>query len=163
MKGKTRFAILALLFASAPAAWARPVAEDAKPAPPASGPKEPRPELAPQEVVRIVLDALKDNDKPREDAGIETTFRFASDANKEVTGPLERFKKMVKTPRYRPMLNHKSAKLGLFLVDGDAATQRVTIVDAEGKEVTYLFILSKDKKTGCWMTDGVVIPESVEA
>ncbi len=163
MKRKMTIAVLALLVATSPPARAAGSADDPKDAPPSGVPAAPKPELAPQEVVRIVLDALKKNDTPREDAGIETTFRFASAANKRVTGPIERFKKLVKTPHYRPMLNHKSARLGLSLVDGNTVTQRVTIIDADGREAVYEFTLSKDAETGCWMTDAVVIPESVEA
>ncbi len=165
MKRKTTIVVLALLAAASPAARTAIGADDAKnaPAAPSRDPTAPKPELSPQEVVRIVLDALRKNDTPREDAGIETTFRFASAANKEVTGPLERFKKMVKAPRYRPLLNHKSARMGISLVDGNTATQRVTITAADGKEAVYEFVLSKDAETGCWMTDAVVVPESVEA
>ena len=61
----------------------------------------PQPEvgLEPQDVVRIVINALANNDKPFADAGIATTFAFASPANKVNTGPLERFTRMVKSPR----------------------------------------------------------------
>ncbi len=163
MKRKEIFVGLALLVACAPPARAVEGADDAKDVPPPGAPSSPKPDLSPQEVIRIVLDALKKNDTPREDAGIETTFRFASAANKKVTGPLDRFKKLVKTPPYRPMLNHKSARQGILLVDGNNATQRVTIIAADGSEAVYEFILSKDAETGCWMTDGVVVPESVEA
>ncbi|MEJ7638856.1 MAG: DUF4864 domain-containing protein, partial [Singulisphaera sp.] len=155
MKRKMTLVVLALLLASPPVRGAGG-ADDPKDAPPSDVPAAPKPEHSPQEVVRIVLDALKKNDTPREDAGIETTFRFASAANKKVTGPLERFKTLVKNPRYRPMLNHKSARLGISLVDGNTATQRVTIIDADGKEAVYEFALSKDAETGCWMTDAVV-------
>src|SRR3954451_2111401 len=62
--------------------------------------------LSPGEVVKIVMNALRDNDA--KDGGIAITFDFASPQNKKVTGPLERFVPMVKTPAYAPMLNHKS-------------------------------------------------------
>lgn len=49
----------------------------------AEGADLPKPslELAPQDVVRIVIGALSRNDEPHVDAGIETTFNFASPAN----------------------------------------------------------------------------------
>jgi hypothetical protein len=48
---------------------------------------QPSAELAPQDVVRIVVNALSNNDEPYADAGIETTFSFASPANKVIPGP----------------------------------------------------------------------------
>lgn len=117
----------------------------------------PHPDLTPGEVVRIVIDALKDNDE--RDRGIAITFDFASPANQELTGPLERFVPMVKGPAYAPMLKHKSAKYGKVLVRQDQAQQLVTIVDADGNEAAYVFQLSKQTeggREGCWMTDGVI-------
>ena len=57
-------------------------------APPAEDPLLPRPSsaLQPGDVVEIVIDALANNDYPFPDAGIETTFNFASPANKAQTG-----------------------------------------------------------------------------
>ena len=46
----------------------------------------PEPELTPNDVVRIQLLAMQQNDD--NDFGIEVTFRFASPANKKQTGPL---------------------------------------------------------------------------
>ena len=64
---------------------------------------EPDPSLSPQDVVSIQIEALRNNDTPYEDRGIEVTFNFASPTNKRATGPLERFKVMVPT-RFGPML-----------------------------------------------------------
>ena len=117
----------------------------------------PSPELSPQDVVKIQVEALKNND--REDTGIEITFRFASPANKQVTGPLSRFKQMVRDPAYRPMLNHKLAEFEPITISGDTATQRVTIIERNGQAAVYLFSLSRqDLSTcqGCWMTDSVL-------
>ncbi|HSY80300.1 MAG TPA: hypothetical protein VK807_00975, partial [Gemmatimonadaceae bacterium] len=51
----------------------------------------PTPSLSPNQVVEIVLTALQHNDNPQPDAGIATTFEFASPANRLETGPLQRF------------------------------------------------------------------------
>ena len=58
----------------------------------------PKPELTPEQVVEIQVEALRKNDVPTPDAGIATTFRFASPGNRKVTGPLERFAPIVKAP-----------------------------------------------------------------
>ena len=39
---------------------------------------EPDPSLSPQDVVSIQIEALRNNDTPYEDRGIEVTFNFAS-------------------------------------------------------------------------------------
>lgn len=118
---------------------------------------EPNPELAPDQVVKIQMEALRNNDSS--DNGIAITFKFASPDNKRVTGPLARFTRMLKNPLYKPMLNHQSARYGPIKISGDMATQRVTVIDADGKAIIYVFTLSKQSGppcAGCWMTDSVV-------
>lgn len=130
----------------------------AAPDAPAKRPDGPKPDLTPQQVVRAQLDALKHNDDPREDAGIAAAFAFASPENRKLTGPLERFTQMVKGPSYRTMIGHKSAEFGPMKVfDDKVAAQKVKVIGSAGESVEYLFILAKDAKTGCWMTDGVMI------
>jgi hypothetical protein len=117
---------------------------------------QPNPELSPDQVVRIQVEALQNNDS--EDRGIEITFRFASPANKQFTGPIGRFKRMVKNPAYRPMLNHKAAEYDPIEISGETATQRVTIIDTNGNATVFRFALSKQSGApcdGCWMTDSV--------
>jgi len=119
----------------------------------------PTPSLSPGKVVAIVLNALRHNDDPTQDAGIATTFEFASPANREATGPLERFTTMIKNPAYRSMLGFRSATQGRIEMDGSHARQRVVIVGQDGAEVTYVFLLSKQSDgpyANCWMTDGVI-------
>ena len=119
---------------------------------------EPNPDLSPGEVIKIQVEALQNNDS--QDKGIEITFRFASPANKRVTGPLNRFRRLVKNPPYSPMLNHKIAEYGPLEISGNKATQRVTIIEANGSATVYLFSLSKQSTSpckGCWMTDSVTI------
>ena len=121
---------------------------------------EPKADLSPEQVVKIQVEALQNNDDM--DRGIEITFKFASPANKQLTGPLYRFKQLVKNPLYRPMLNHKLAEYAPIQVSGDVATQRVTIIERNGQATVYLFSLSKQNTPGCegcWMTDSVsVVP-----
>jgi len=113
--------------------------------------------LPPDDVIKIQVEALQYNNA--DDQGIEVTFRFASPANQRVTGPLNRFKHLLKSPDYRPMLNHKTAEYGSLEISGDIASQRVTIIQTDGKATVYLFKLSKQSEgpcTGCWMTDSVL-------
>ncbi len=120
-----------------------------------SGPV-PNPSLTPAEVVQIQLDALRLNDKPGKDAGIATAFRFASPGNREATGPLENFNRIVRGPGYLPMIDHRIAGTGPIVVVGGVAVQRATVVAKDGRAIEYEFRLSKDPASGCWFTDGVL-------
>jgi hypothetical protein len=116
----------------------------------------PRPGLKPEEVVRIVVEALANNGA--DDDGIRITWAFASPGNKKVTGPIERFAPMVKSPAYRPMLNSASADYQPIVVVGDQAEQVVALTDADGDKAYYVFRLSRQgdgPMKDCWMTDGV--------
>ncbi|MCB9077573.1 MAG: DUF4864 domain-containing protein [Anaerolineaceae bacterium] len=117
---------------------------------------QPGPELSPEDVVKIQVEALQNNDS--DDTGIEIAFRFASPANRQATGPLHRFTYLVKNPTYRPMLNHKLAEYSPIEISGDTARQRVTITGSDGSANVYLFDLSRQDTpacSGCWLTDGV--------
>lgn len=119
---------------------------------------EPSPALSPAEVVRLQVEALQHNDDPYPNAGIETAFVFASPSNRAATGPLPRFGAMVRGPVYGDMLDFESAEFGDIVVEGPLAAQRVTLLHADGRRVTYVFSLSRQeggRYDGCWMTDGV--------
>jgi Domain of unknown function (DUF4864) len=118
----------------------------------------PRPGLSPEEIVQYQVAALRQNDDPKSDAGIERAFQFASPSNKQVTGPLEHFVQIVKSPAYSPLLNSRSSTIVGSELKEDQAKIVVKIVAVDGREVTYVFILSKQSEGefhDCWMTDGV--------
>jgi len=121
-----------------------------------SDPK-PSPELLPEDVVKIQLNALKHNDEKNH--GIAIAYRFASPENRLHTGPLERFIRMLHNPLYAPMLNYDTEELGAMKKDEQRAEQKVMLIDKNGRAYTYLFLLSKQQEgdyQGCWMTDGVI-------
>ena len=119
---------------------------------------EPDPSLSPQDVVSIQIEALQHNDTPYEDRGIEVTFNFASPMNKRMTGPLERFKAMVRNPVYGPMIDHRSAKYENVKVEGDLAQVDVILQSKDGQHLGYRFMLSRqhdNQYEGSWMTSAV--------
>jgi hypothetical protein len=119
----------------------------------------PDPKYSAADVVGIVLHALQHNDEPAPDHGIAVTFAFASPANREATGPLDRFTLLVKNPEYRTMLRARSVHRDPIDVSGAHARQRVTVVGANGETRVFIFLLSKQLSgpyNGCWMTDGVM-------
>jgi hypothetical protein len=118
----------------------------------------PAPSLTPKQVVRIQLEALRDNDE--DDRGIAVAFRFASPANKQSTGPIERFTAMLKGPLYSPMLGFIEADYEKPEVRGTSARLKVKLYGSGGQVIVYVFYLSKqteDPYSDCWMTDAVTI------
>ena len=117
---------------------------------------EPDPSLSPEDVVSIQIEALQQNDTPYADRGIEVTYNFASPANKRMTGPLERFKVMVRSPIYGPMIDHRSAEYVNVRVEGDFAEVDVILQSKNGQYLGYRFMLSRqhdNQYEGSWMTD----------
>lgn len=124
------------------------------------GADQPRPsvELEPRDVVEIVIRALSRNDEPYADAGIETTFAFASPANRVNTGPLDRFARMVKGPPYGIMVNHASSDFSEVVLAGNKAYQMVQLTAPDGRSVIFAFRLSRQldgEFEDMWMTDAV--------
>ncbi len=127
---------------------------------PSGGAESPRPQLdlAPEDVVSIVIRALANNDDPYPDAGIETTFKFASPQNRANTGPLDRFSQMVKSYPYGDMLDHQASDISEVVFVGDKAYLLVKLIAQDGREVAYAFRLSQQSDgeyQGMWMTDAV--------
>ena len=115
-------------------------------------------ELQPEDVVRIVINALANNDQPYADAGIETTFAFASPANKVNTGPLDKFTRMVKNDVYGIMVDHVESEFSEVVHDGNNAYQLVQLTGKNGVQIVFAFRLSRQldgKFEGMWMTDAV--------
>lgn len=120
---------------------------------------EPSPDLEPDEVVKIQLDALQNDDLTPDNAGVRAAFRFASPENREQTGPIDRFIRLVKNPLYTPLIGFERAEVGIMLILGDYAQQRVRVMNAKKGAATYVFTLSRQYAApyeGCWMTDNVV-------
>jgi len=116
---------------------------------------QPNREYTPQDIVKIVIKALKDNNAS--DEGIATVFRFASPGNKASTGPIDRFRTMIKRG-YGDMLNHRYSRVEKMKVEGKTALQPVYLTTKYGKEVGYLFQLGEQtsgKFEGMWMTEAV--------
>jgi hypothetical protein len=119
----------------------------------------PEPDLGPGAVVGIVLHALQHNDDPVADHGIAVTFAFTSPENRDVTGPIDRFRALVKSSAYRSMIDHTRADRGPVTVVAEHAREQVAITGMHGERVVYLFLLSRQETgayKGCWMADGVL-------
>ncbi|MFK7853454.1 MAG: DUF4864 domain-containing protein [Granulosicoccus sp.] len=119
---------------------------------------QPSPELSPEHVVKIVIEALRSNDPTKQDNGIATVFEFASPGNRSNTGPLERFTRMIKLG-FPDMLNHSAARYDPMEITGDTAVQAVWLLTPSGQEVGYAFQMGKQQGgeyNDMWMTEAVV-------
>ena len=111
----------------------------------------------PQEVVEIVVAALRDNPATDDDAGIATVFAFASPGNRAATGPFERFRDMIKRG-YADMLGFAESRFDELRLDEGVALQVVWLMQPDGRETGYVFQLGLQEGgeyDGMWMTDAV--------
>jgi hypothetical protein len=120
----------------------------------------PRPntELQPGDVVQIVINALSSNDYPFPDAGIETTFNFASPSNKVQTGPLQKFTHLLKGPVFNQMINHRDSTLSEVILDENKALRLVQIISSNNETLYFAFRLGLQQQgryAGMWLTEAV--------
>ena len=119
----------------------------------------PHADLSPAEVVQAQLQGFQSNSD--ENQGIALAYRFASPGNRVLTGPVERFTKML-VAAYPELLNHRNARIVKQQVENDFAVIAVVVESADLEIFNYIFRLSKQTEaqtrgscTGCWMTDSV--------
>lgn len=118
--------------------------------------QQPDPTLAPEDVVQLQLTAFANNNEV--DEGIEIGFRFASPSNRSLTGPVERFGRMLRSS-YPEMLTHNRAEFGPVSIDGALALVRVTLYDTDVVS-TFDFVMRRQTSgeyVNCWMTEAVLL------
>ena len=118
--------------------------------------------IEPEQVIKIQLSALMQNDNPYKDRGIVQTWEFAHPNNQKVTGPLERFKNMIKTDSYSMLLNHSNHEILEVHISNKVATFEVTVLDENKKYYKFIWQVEKYKGEGvlkdCWLTTAVSQP-----
>jgi len=119
-------------------------------------------EIEPKQVIKIQLTALMENDNPYKDIGIEQTWEFAHPNNRKMTGPLERFKNMIKTDSYSMLLDHSNHEISEVYMSNKVATFEVTVMDREKKYYKFKWQVEKYNGEGvlkdCWLTSAVSEP-----
>ena len=114
------------------------------------------------QVVKIQLRSLKQNDKPTKDNGIEQTWEFAHPNNQKNTGPLDRFKLMIKGKSYEMLLNHLDHQVVLINSEELVALFEVTVLDKSKTYYKFNWQVEKYTKNGplkdCWLTTMVSSP-----
>ena len=123
---------------------------------------KPNIEIEPKKVVKIQLSALMKNDNPYKDSGIIQTWEFAHPNNQKITGPLEKFKNMIKTDSYSILINHSNHEILEVYMSSKIATFEVTVPDDEKKYYKFKWQVEKYDREGqlkdCWLTTAVSQP-----
>ena len=121
----------------------------------------PKPNISPEEVVRIQLAALMENDTPNQDFGIRQTWAFAHPDNRQVTGPIDRFIEMLKKPAYAPLINHRRHTVTEQNVATTWVQFKVMMEDEGGRVLAFAWVVKKVEGgifDDCWMTSAVSAP-----
>ena len=124
---------------------------------------KPNSNIKPSEVVKIQLLGLQNNNEIFNDSGIEQTWNFAHPMNKQATGPLYRFKEMLKSNNYQMMINHISHTITQVRRGDDWVQFEVIILDKEKIYHKFNWQVEKFIEDGplkdCWLTTMVSSPE----
>ena len=126
---------------------------------------KPNSKISPSEVVKIQLLGLQKNNDGFKDSGIEQTWNFAHPSNKEVTGPLDKFKKMIKSDNYQMMIDHLSHTI--TQVRGGASWAQFEVIILDKEKIYHKFNWQVEKYTedgplkNCWLTTMVSSPVSL--
>ena len=119
----------------------------------------PNEKLLPYDVVKIQLEALKNNNK--NDDGIKVTWLFAHPDNKKITGPYARFRIMIYGEQYEYLINHSSHKIKLIKNSPDMYIYRIEILSKNKRLFFYEWHVQKASEENCidcWFTTSVSIP-----
>jgi len=124
--------------------------------------KKPTPDIKPEDVVKIQLSSLMQNNEPYLNAGIEQTWEFAHPLNRQYTGPLSNFIKMMYSDSYSIMINHKKHNINLVEQGVNISFFLVELVDKTDNKFKFQWIVEKVLMDGelknCWMTTSVSQP-----
>ena len=122
---------------------------------------KPKKNISPYDVVKIQLEALKNNYKSEDDLGIKQVWLFAHPENKKITGPYERFRIMIYGEQYKILLNHESNKINLVMNTLNKYIYRVEILTKDKQLYYYEWHVKKGTSSeckDCWFTSAVSIP-----
>ena len=127
--------------------------------------KKPNPDISPEKVIKIQLEALMNNNIPSPNSGIIQTWEFAHPLNREYTGPLSNFTKMLKSEPYSLMLEHTKHKIIFVSMNNNSANYFVELTDKAGNLLGFTWTVKKVMVNGpfkdCWMTSAVSAPLSL--
>lgn len=153
----TATAIASAVPSPTPATSETPVAEDERSAPPTADPNEFLAEAdrnAIQGTISAQLAALRHDDA-------HTAFSLAAPVIQEMFQTPEIFFQMVRTA-YAPLYRPRYTRFGELTTVAGEITQKLIVVDEEGRPVTALFLMDR-QPNGAWRIMGCLLVPSEEA
>ena len=82
--------------------------------------------------------------------------------NKVVTGPLNKFKKMIKGENYKILISHENNEVSVLKETDNLSIYKVYVLSKDKKKYYYIWqvekILSEGELKNCWMTTSVSSP-----
>ena len=124
---------------------------------------KPNTSLTPFDIISIQLNSLQRNNIPFKDAGIEQVWEFAHPNNKKITGPLEKFKKMIYGASYKMLIGHENSEITILSENLNRSIYKVFILSSDKKKYSYIWQIEKVEIEGefknCWMTTSVSSPD----
>ena len=126
---------------------------------------KPNIEIEPDQVVKIQLNSLMNNDEPNPDYGIKQTWEFAHPSNKKYTGPLPRFINLLKSESYKMLINHLDSEIIEVFKSSNQYDFEITILGNDKKYYKFQWAVEKYYDEGplkdCWLTTSVSNPVSL--
>ena len=126
---------------------------------------KPNIEIEPDQVVKIQLISLMNNDQPNIDDGIKQTWEFAHPSNKKYTGPLPKFINLLKSASYKMLINHLDNEIIEVFKSNNQYGFEVTILGNDKKYYKFQWVVEKYYDEGplkdCWLTTSVSNPISL--
>jgi len=123
---------------------------------------KPKKGIEPDQVVKIQLNSLMNNDKPNLDDGIKQTWEFAHPLNKKYTGPLPRFTNLLKSESYKMLIDHLDNEINKVFASTNQYGFEVTILGKDKKYYKFQWVVEKYYEEGplkdCWLTTSVSNP-----
>ncbi|MDB9936923.1 hypothetical protein OAD13_02620 [Candidatus Pelagibacter sp.] len=123
---------------------------------------KPNNNIEPYQVVKIQLKSLQKNNTPSTDNGIKQTWEFAHPSNKKNTGPLNRFKTMLKGKSYKELLDHLDHEIIQEYLTNSVALFEVRVLGKDKSYYKFKWQVEKYEKEGplknCWLTTMVSAP-----
>ena len=126
---------------------------------------KPQKGIEPNQVVKIQLGGLMNNDKPNFNDGIKQTWEFAHPENKKYTGPFSKFINLLKSESYIMLINHLDSEIIEVFRSNNKYGFEVTILANDKKYYKFQWVVEKYYKDGplkdCWLTTSVSNPVSL--
>ena len=126
---------------------------------------KPNSEIEPNQVVKIQLNSLMNNDEPNLNNGIKQTWEFAHPSNKKYTGPLSKFITLLKGQNYKMLINHLDNEIVEVFKTTNKYGFEVTILSNDKNYYKFQWVVEKYYEEGplkdCWLTISVSNPISL--